>query len=363
MKIAYAIHRFYPAVGGAENVCLKLAKYMAHEGWDVRVFTLNLDQSWEPSLKNTEQLNSILIRRYRWDFKMYSYYISTSMLIDMIKENFDLVHAHIYGFYTSDAAFISSKLKKKAYIITPHGFHYLVSGSRKFLHTIYDKLFGRLLLSQAKFVTCVSKTEIPIVKRIAPKARVVHIPNGVDYDRIRRGCARSFLNKFDLTKPLVLTIGRVSWIKGFDRWLRVANKLKDYTFVWVGPLEDATLLKKYELPKNAIYLGRLAEKDKINALNACDVFFLPTRYEAFAIVIREAQACGKPIVATDLPEFKGVSGIIAVKNGDINQYCKAIKYAMSNRRIGLEGIKEAKKNDWKNILLKYKKLYKLAIKQ
>lgn len=363
MRIAYAIQRFYPVIGGAENVCFRLAYFMVHEGWDVKVFTLNLDQSWRRGLKQAEQVNSILIERYNWNFKLLSYYVSISMLKHMIKENFDLMHAHIYGFFPSDVAFISSKLKKRPYIITPHGFHYLVSGVRKILHKIYDNVFGRLLLSYAKFVTCVSKMEIPIVKMIAPKANVVHIPNGVDCDHLKSGNARAFLNKFNLVKPLVLTIGRVSWIKGFDRWIKVARRLREYTFVWIGPLEDITLLKRYKPPKNAVYLGKLTEEDKINALNACDVFFLPTRYEAFAIVIREAQACGKPIIATALPEFKNVSGMIPVKNGEIDQYCKAIRYAIDNRHIGLEGIKEAKKYDWRRILLRYKKLYQLAVTQ
>lgn len=66
----------------------------------------------------------------------------------------------------------------------------------------------------------------------------------------------------------------------------------------------------------------------INILPIFDIFFQPSLWEAMSIVILEAMACGKPIVATAVGENRYIiddnrTGFV-VEPGDINHMTEAL---------------------------------------
>ena len=50
---------------------------------------------------------------------------------------------------------------------------------------------------------------------------------------------------------------------------------------------------------NISYLGRLAGSEVWDAYLASDIVVVPSRYEPWGLVVNEAMACGRPVVATD----------------------------------------------------------------
>ena len=76
------------------------------------------------------------------------------------------------------------------------------------------------------------------------------------------------------------------------------------------------------------FLGLLDREKVRDWMQRCDFFVLPSLHETFGIVVAEAMACGKPVIATQCggPEFiiTPESGIL-VRPGDINGLTEAMR--------------------------------------
>jgi glycosyltransferase involved in cell wall biosynthesis len=61
------------------------------------------------------------------------------------------------------------------------------------------------------------------------------------------------------------------------------------------------------------YLGAVPHELVPNILARSDLFVLPSRYETFGIPALEAQSCGVPVIATNIPGLRDV--VIHMKTG------------------------------------------------
>lgn len=139
-------------------------------------------------------------------------------------------------------------------------------------------------------------------------------------------------------KKIVFSLGRLVPYKGYKYLVEAARYLDDDYVVLIGgtgPLKD-TLEAEIEhlgLRGKVELLGRVSEEDLPLYYGACEVFCLSSvqKTEAFAIVQIEAMSCGKPVVATKIPQSgvswvnrDGVSGI-NVEPEDARALAEAIR--------------------------------------
>ena len=146
----------------------------------------------------------------------------------------------------------------------------------------------------------------------ARSSAVSIIHPGVDTTQFRPAtrdpAARARLGWGD--RAVVLTVGRLQKRKGHDQMIRalhtVRRAIPDVLYAIIGDGEERPALKalvdREGLSGHVAFLGECSDRDLIACYQQCDLFVLPNRQvgqdiEGFGIVLLEAQACGRAVVA------------------------------------------------------------------
>lgn len=146
-----------------------------------------------------------------------------------------------------------------------------------------------------------------------------------------------FTNKFKL-----VSVGRLSKQKGYDRLLRVFKRLNDegldLQLSIIGSGEKYNELNNYieqNNLKNKVFLLGYRENPYKYVKNS-DLFVCSSISEGFSLVIGEAMAIGVPVISVNYPgpnevlEF-GKYGMLV--NNDENSLCNGIKMLNDNKKL------------------------------
>lgn len=210
-------------------------------------------------------------------------------------------------------------------------------GSRVYAYTKFlikphwDGLAGRV---------CVSRPALRMISRyFADRYRI--IPNGIDYPFFASESPP--LPELMDHKRNILFVGRQEKRKGLPYLLEAYRKLKaempDTRLVIVGPDGGirAACIRYVEQHRiqDVNFVGQVPYEDLPRYYRSADVFCAPnTGHESFGIILLEAMAAGAPIVASDIPGFRGVlenggQGVLVTpKNSDA--LATAIKTVLSD---------------------------------
>lgn len=162
-----------------------------------------------------------------------------------------------------------------------------------------------------------------VAQRLDP-SRVQVVPPGCDDVAVQdRDAARAHLRL--AAGPVVAVIGRLAAQKGIDTVLAACPEmfathpgltvlLAGSRTGWSG-LDDALAAMPPELVDRIVVLDGFGESDRPNVCAAADVVLVPSREEAFGMVILEAWAAGRPVVASALPAIRstvrdGMDGVL-----------------------------------------------------
>jgi glycosyltransferase involved in cell wall biosynthesis len=200
--------------------------------------------------------------------------------------------------------------------------------------------------------------------------RVYYIPNGVDTLKFRPG------RKED--KFTVLFVGRLDYYKGFDIFVRIVKYLNKYyrdemkfIIVGKGPLSYlAERLSQYY--RNVEWLGYVTEDVLVKTYQRAHVLVAPSRFgfEQFLFTSIEAQACGTPVIVSDIPGprdnvVNGHTGFLIKPS--IKTFAKYILFFKNAWEKGTyeKYSKNARMNalkyDWKIIIEKIKNMLKEVV--
>jgi D-inositol-3-phosphate glycosyltransferase len=170
--------------------------------------------------------------------------------------------------------------------------------------------------------TADEREELINAYRAAPD-RVFVVPPGVDLTTFRpldRAEARLTIGYGD-DGPLLLFVGRLERLKGVDIALGALALLNDREHPDLRMLvigEDSRDGDESEKERLKARASELGVRDRIDFLgsvvhhelphfySAADVCVMPSYSESFGLVALEAQACGCPVVASDVPGLRSV---------------------------------------------------------
>ncbi len=287
------------------------------------------------------------------------------------REKFDICHLHEPLMPTLCTTIL--RLKKSPMVGTFHAsggkpwYKMFTPLGKFYLNRWFRKLDGRIAVSQVA---------LDYANKYFPADYEI-IPNGVDTQHFHGGVTP--IDKFNDGKTNILFVGRLEKRKGFDYLLEAYRLIKpevpDCRLIQVGP--GVRLLKKYEkrIRQHGIpdvnFTGYATYSDLPRYYKTADIVCFPaTGRESQGIVLLEAMAVGKPVVATNIDGYAsvltdGVEGI-AVPPQDPEKLAEGILRFIRNKQLrqqmGERGIQRAKQYDWSIIASKVLDVYTKTLK-
>ena len=331
MKILQLCTRFPPAPGGVETHVLEISKRMRAAGHDVQVFTSDLfsETPFVRLKERADRVQGVPVRRFHAHTPggEAHYLLYPAMKMAVMRAEADVIHAHSYGYFQTNLLPFVKQIRRIPTVLTAH-FHPEWStwggARRRGLRRIYDSTLGKMALNEVDIVISHTRNELELMKQAgldASKGRVRIVPAGIDFSRFAQlPDGTPFRKAFSIERneAVVLFSGRLAVNKGLsvlaDAALSVLRHFPLTRFVLVG--QDMGVQEKLEkrlerlgIRDRFLFTGHIEDEHLFrSAYGACDVFVLPSEYEAFGLVLLEAMASGKPCVATNvggMPEVLG----------------------------------------------------------
>ncbi len=308
--------RYAPAPGGAEDHVHEVVNHLVERGHELVVYTSDMwkEHPFERMGEPHDEVDGVrVVRKRTFQMTQAIHYPFMPGMYDMLSEPADLVHSHSFGYYHTNVAAMRSRLKGTPLVITPH-YHppeTMQGGfARHQLRKVYDARIANWVFEQADAVLFNTHAEMASMAHHLDdvgKARV--IPNGLHtelYESLPD--PRPFKEERGIEGPMVLYLGRLAVNKRMELVIGAMPELlkvvPDLQLVIAGPddgvgAEWKALTAKLGMEDHARFEGFLSEEDKMAAFTAADVFVLPSEWEAYGLVLMEAQACGTPCVVAD----------------------------------------------------------------
>ncbi|EDX29494.1 glycosyltransferase [Escherichia coli] len=316
MKIVYIITGL--TCGGAEHLMTQLADQMFIRGHDVNIICL----TGISEVKPTQNINIHYVNMDKNFRSFFRALFQVKKIIVALKP--DIIHSHMFH-ANIFSRFIRMLIPAVPLICTAHNKNE-GGNARMFCYRLSDFL--------ASITTNVSKEAVQefIARKATPKNKIVEIPNFIntnkfDFDINVRKKTRDAFNLKDSTAVL-LAVGRLVEAKDYPNLLNAINHLilsktsncNDFILLIAG---DGALRNKLldlvcqlNLVDKVFFLGQRSDIKEL--MCAADLFVLSSEWEGFGLVVAEAMACERPVVATDSGGVKEVVGphndVIPVSN-------------------------------------------------
>jgi len=359
---------FPPYVGGSEGYCHQLSKRLAKEGHEVTVLTSRFhgDRRHDDSMDGFQVIRTLCLGE-TWGVNP-----ATPILHKLLRERFDVIHAHSYIFFTSNQAALARKLSRTPLVLHLHGgidaFPPIDDFSTKLRfhmkNKFYDPTIGRWTVRAADAVASVSKRDIELGKKRwgLNGANMYWVPNAID--------PSDFDGYHADGGPNVIFIGRLEPWKGVRTLIDVARSVRSkrddvvFTIVGDGSLRE---LVRNSLPEDYVKVIGLVPHQRIPEFLAnSTVLVLPSFMEGMPTVCLEASAMKVPVVASDVGGtseivIHGENGYL-FEPGNVRACTERILELLSDadlaRNFGEKGRELAEKDySWSGVVKKVEEIY------
>jgi len=323
IKIVQVITRLIK--GGAQKVCLDITEGLPKDRYEVFLLSgpeTGLEGSLWDKAKQIQGVNINTVPELVREispikdllalFRLYYFFSKISP---------DIVHCH-----TSKAGFIGCLAgwlaRVPVIIFSPHG--HLFSPTAKIPSVSHGTLRMQFFYFLTKLAYLLSTKVIAqnsadrdeqIKLRLGPASKYKIIHNAVEIKPVAP--AQSGNKNY----PILATVGRLSAEKGqvylLEALKSVRKEFPDTQLLVIGDgilrKELETFVEKENLNNNVRFTGLCDDPSQL--LKDIDIFVLPSLYESFGIVLLEAMAQGKPVIASNvngIPEVvtDGETGIL-----------------------------------------------------
>ena len=369
MKIAVVCPYNLSSFGGVQRHIIDSARALSGLGHDVTIISPRTLNKTGVQDNNFCFGSSKIITFNKTDFDITLVYgAEFKKLKKFIKENnFEIIHYHTIWtpFLPLQILFLSESKNVATFHDTPPD---NITG---ILTRTAFRLIGLILFRFIDSIIAVSEAPAGHLPKL-PDKKIHIIPPCIDLSRFYNNTT-PLINKIN-NEIVILFIGRLDQRKGIFVLIEAFKKLCDEGFqvklLIAGTGHDQKKVTDHiETRKldTICYLGDIEEKDKPGLYASCDIFCSPALYgESFGIVLVEAMASSKPVVAA---ANKGYAQLLQSQSeyclsspGDPADLYKRLRELVLNDRLredlGLWGLQQSRQYDAAMVTEKLVNLYK-----
>lgn len=326
--------------GGAEKALVEMVNSL-----DTQKFQITVQTFWDAGIHRSSLHKGVayksIIRTQNPVFQRVLAALYIKVFPDkwlynrFVKAEYDYEIAYLEGLPTRIIAnSTSTKVKKIAWLHTDL-FQYPDSESvysKVFTEqTAYEKVDQIICVSESVRKSLLKKYQIPM-----DKTKVLY--NVVDDETVRKNGAMD-CNE-EIRQPLIVSAGRLTEQKAFDRLLRVHKRLIDdgmeHTLWIIGEGEKRQELEAY-IRENGLSDAKLLgfQKNPYAYMSKADLFVSSSVAEGFSTVITESVILGVPVISTNTagayepPEAPRCSTVV----NDEEELYEAIKTALRDPKV------------------------------
>ena len=310
--------------GGVERIVFECARYMSGRGHRVDVYT----NEWETDSTVSINYRSVPMRRSPWFLRGKSYFTNCSRILD--PSRYDIVNTHGCVCPFGGVQWVQSVhrawLERGRQLRGPWsraGWKQRLNPLHPILLDLETKHFAGRRYKKIIATTPQVRADLHRLYGV-PEGDVVIVPNG--FSPTEFSPQRSAERRDQMRRQIGLTPDHIALLfvgnelerKGFRTLLSAVKILNrpELRIMVVGrpPVRSVMqMASQFGLASQVIACGLAEDVAAYHA--ACDLFVLPTQYEAFCLAILEALGSGMPVITSNVPGARdaivpGVNGAL-----------------------------------------------------
>jgi len=385
MHVVFVLPRFFPYRGGYENSLLALSKYLTGRGHRATVFTTvadDLEAFWLPGFKTFPEgqtsVDGVTVRRFPICYEVWRRHASRllglvpywrwkaqfwrpSFRVPGLCEALHTVDADLFHIgplpYTNlmYAGLQAAEARGVPVVATPCA-HLGEDGSDEVARG-YVQPYQIKLLQRCARVFCLTRIELRRLEQLGVTSEKLVVGYGIDLELAVRGNSEYLRDRYNVAGPVVLHLGmkafekgsvtlveamKMLWARGSKAWLVMAGPS-------LSAFDEYMAAKAQGCPR-LLNVPPFADQEKRDLLASATLVAQPSRVESLGLVMLEAWANAKPVIAADIAVSRELvtdtGGGVIVPFGDAKALADEIEKLLANaelrRTLGLRGREKAR---------------------
>lgn len=361
--------------GGTDSQIYGLSEAFVNEGFDVYILGNFIGPNWKDKDVDDKRINFVNLKSPYLKDKVIGESFSSILLSKKICAKIKDIDPSFVVLCGKDTGFFPSRLKiPKVYVThNPDGMYFYKKFSRQnnILNSFYFYYKNNIEESVMKNCDLIIALNEYIKEYLNKRnfKRVEVVSNAVNPKLYENGGDRGY----------ILYAGGLRRVKGIEFLIESFNRLKDnfdIDLVIIGSGPDEKKLKQMksvlELSDRIKFIPTLPKAEFREYLSKCSVFVLPSLYETFGIVLIEAMASSKPVIASNIPGPQdvvdhGIDGYLFEKR-NLEELTHYLNLLLGNKglrtKLGKNARKKVENNyDFKITSTKYIELFNSLIRR
>lgn len=354
-----------PFAGGAEKYIHEIGRRLA-KNHDITLFT-----SRYPGSVEKEVIDGVEVIRKGGKFSIYIY-AAIEYMKSLKEREYDVIIESING-----VPFFTPVYSRKPVVSI---IHHIVGWSifkneLIFPLSVVGYLSERsipIIYRNCRFIAVSNSTKKEIISFGIKEGNITVIPNGINLNHHDRPL---HIKKSDT--PEIVYFGRIKNYKRIDHIIKafkiVKHAVHNANLVIAGKGDYSylkSLVKKLNLEDSVTLLGEISEEVKLKILSSAWIYVIASEKEGWGITVIEANACGTPAIAYNVPGLRdsikhGYNGLL-VKNRDIKALANSIIMVLTDDKLRKDlsknAIEWAKRFSWDKSAEKFERIVSSAIR-